>query len=119
MRNLFFTALILTAMNGIAQNDEQYPGCLDSLNIPAIVTPNGDNLDDILKVDFPCAPENFVITIFNRWGSEIWKSNNPGFIWDAKSEKGEPVPEGVYYCTITFEYLGEKKVFKSYFNVVF
>jgi len=68
---------------------------------PNIITPNGDNLNDyfaMVKVDevtgsltsiLPrdnCAGQFEGISIYNRWGKQVFLSNNRDFKWYAEGE---------------------------------
>lgn len=114
MKTVLFLTLILTAGVSHSQSDEQYPGCLDSLVIPNSFTPNGDGLSDYFSVYFPCVPENLKITIYSRWGTEIYTSKYPGFQWDGKTLEGAAVESGTYFFRITFKYLKEEKEITGY-----
>lgn len=109
MKTILFLILILTARVSHSQSDEQYPGCLDSLNIPKSFTPNGDGESDYFSVYFPCVPEKFKVIVYSRWGTEIYTSKFPGFQWDGKTDENEDVEAGTYFYRITFTYLKEEK----------
>jgi gliding motility-associated-like protein len=86
--------------------------CIDNCPyyaLPNVFTPNGDNFNDLLQ---PLRCPRFVrsvdIKIYNRWGEEVFTSNNNINInWDGKSKNGNALSEGVYYYTaiVTFERL--------------
>jgi gliding motility-associated-like protein len=68
--------------------------------VPNVITPNDDGKNDEWRLDFidvyfPKAQ----ITIFNRWGQQIFTSTGYSNAWDG-SYKGDPLPVGVYYYTI-------------------
>lgn len=70
--------------------------------IPAnIFTPNGDGLNDFFEIpDLPsdfCSAQFAGIKIFNRWGKEVYFSNQNTFKWDGKG-----VIDGVYFYVIDF-----------------
>ncbi|QMU27783.1 gliding motility-associated C-terminal domain-containing protein [Adhaeribacter radiodurans] len=77
--------------------------------IPAnVFTPNNDGLNDYFQM--PNLPPNYCesifasITIFNRWGNQVYNSTNREFKWD-----GHNATDGVYYYLIKFsdkEYKG-------------
>lgn len=63
--------------------------------IPNIITPNGDSSNDTFKVK---GLENYPgtqVTIFNRWGNEVFRSDNYTNNWD-----GSQLNEGTYYYLI-------------------
>lgn len=51
--------------------------------IPKAFSPNGDNLNDILKVQYGAGLKTFnFLKIFNRWGNLVFMSNNVNQGWD-------------------------------------
>ncbi|MBR2887146.1 MAG: gliding motility-associated C-terminal domain-containing protein, partial [Bacteroidales bacterium] len=83
--------------------------CIDNCEyyrLPNVFTPNGDGLNDV----FHPYPYQFVdhidITITNRWGKVVYKTNDPDINWDGNDQKtGTKLPDGVYFyrCTV-YEY---------------
>ncbi|MCC9136001.1 gliding motility-associated C-terminal domain-containing protein [Pontibacter silvestris] len=70
--------------------------------VPAnIFTPNGDGLNDYFEIpELPlefCTASFSNITIFNRWGKEVFRSDDNKFKWDGKG-----VNDGVYFYVIDF-----------------
>ncbi|RZK56425.1 MAG: DUF11 domain-containing protein, partial [Pedobacter sp.] len=60
---------------------------------PNVITPNGDGKNDTFTIDgLELYPENF-LTIFNRWGNEVYHSNG-GYKNDWG---GNGLKEGTYY----------------------
>ncbi len=75
--------------------------CLD-FTVPNVFTPNytGPNGKDnkfYIKTD---NINSWSIQIFDRWGKEMYKSNNVYNYWDGTNESGEQAPDGVYYYVI-------------------
>lgn len=84
--------------------------CMDSehciiYKIPNVFTPNGDGFNDKL-IPFPYASvEKIKLKIMNRWGAEVFQTENPDILWDGTHQQtGVPVSAGVYYyvCEIMF-----------------
>ncbi|MCX7697739.1 MAG: gliding motility-associated C-terminal domain-containing protein [Bacteroidales bacterium] len=70
----------------------------DLYSLPNIFTPNGDGWNDL----FCPFPFDFVeridLHIFNRWGKEVFKTQNPMILWDGKNMYTHQLsPEGVYF----------------------
>jgi gliding motility-associated-like protein len=43
------------------------------------------------------------VTIYNRWGMEVWKGqdyDNKTVVWDGRSKDGSDLPDGTYFYTI-------------------
>lgn len=70
----------------------------DDFFVPNVFTPNGDGVNDtyLIKVKFMSA---YQISIYNRWGKEVFHSTNPDDPWDGNI-KGVPAAAGVYYYLI-------------------
>lgn len=72
-----------------------------SLSVPNAFSPNGDGINDVLKVKAKSIVE-FHAYIFNRWGQQIYEwgidqMNEGG--WDGTSH-GKPVKDGVYFIVV-------------------
>ncbi len=61
--------------------------------VPNVITPNGDGKNDVFKINgLELHPEN-TLSIFNRWGNEVYRSNGP-----YKNDwNGNGLNEGTYY----------------------
>jgi len=68
--------------------------------IPNFFSPNGDNINDTWKIDQLFLFENSEISIFGRFGREIFSSVGYSIPWDGKNKNGTDVPEGVYFYVI-------------------
>ncbi len=58
------------------------PNCDESdIYIPNTFTPNGDNLNDVFRIE-----SNFIdqqnLIIYNRWGEEVFSSTDTNAVWD-------------------------------------
>ncbi len=72
---------------------------LCSLEIPNSFTPNNDGLNDLFRVKYPEFIKHFNMVVYNRWGQQIFATNNPQTGWDG-SFKGIQQPAGAYTWTI-------------------
>jgi len=77
-----------------------YPG---TIYLPKAFTPNFDDINDILLASGTHVTE-FEMLIFNRWGENLFMSNDINSGWDG-SYKGELLEPGVfvYICRVTFD----------------
>jgi len=48
-------------------------------------------------------PAQIEIMIYDRWGSKVFESRDPGIGWDGQF-RGEPAPEGVYTYQVFVDY---------------
>jgi len=99
----------------VAKNDF---GCIDStkdcvkikpnysLFVPNSFTPNGDNLNDVFIPQAQSVKE-YEMTIYNRWGLSVFKSQELELGWDGGSE-----PQGAFNYVIQVTTLGgEQKIY--------
>lgn len=71
-----------------------------SLYIPNAFSPGGDNLNDVF-LPVGNGISDFSMSIFDRWGKEIFKTNSMDNGWDGRVKgSGELVTEGVYVYKI-------------------
>lgn len=78
-------------------------GC--DIVIPEAFTPNGDGYNDVFYIENLEAYPNTRVIIFNRWGAELYVSDDYPNNWDGRSENqfnvgGNIVPEGTYFYLI-------------------
>ncbi|MCD4736323.1 MAG: gliding motility-associated C-terminal domain-containing protein, partial [Bacteroidales bacterium] len=78
--------------------------------LPNIITPNGDHVNDLF-MPFPPKEQPFIdppfplnsvfkvkITIFNRWGTIVFETDDPFILWDGKDQTNSQLcSDGVYY----------------------
>ncbi|TRZ69755.1 MAG: hypothetical protein D4R97_09460, partial [Bacteroidetes bacterium] len=84
-----------------------------SLYIPNAFTPDGDGLNDVFRITYK-GVENSSLRIFNRFGEEIFSTDDPISGWDGRF-KGQLCPDGAYVYKIEFTdgTAGEKKLFSG------
>jgi gliding motility-associated-like protein len=77
-------------------------------DIPNVLTPNNDGINDILITDAFLETTDLQISIFNRWGNLIYQTIDPLVNWDGKTNMGEVV-DGVYFLTAEFKNCNDKR----------
>jgi gliding motility-associated-like protein len=84
------------------------------LYVPNAFSPNGDGLNDILRV-FGISVKNINFSIFNRWGEKVFSMETGDLTngWDG-TYHGKPLPPGVfvYYVDAEFDD-GQRKQLKG------
>ncbi len=88
------------------------PACIDSdtlnatvvpsvgISVPNVFTPNGDGKNDVFEIT-GFEINTYRISIFDRWGINVFSSNNFNDYWNGKF-KNENVAEGVYLYVIEY-----------------
>jgi len=88
-----------------------------NLTIPNVFTPNGDKLNDLFFVNATYA-DSYTIYIYDRWGKEIFTSNQATNPWDGTTKGGSQVPDGVYYYIVKLECGGTKTEKKGFVQLL-
>jgi gliding motility-associated-like protein len=98
-------------------------GCVDSTSkivkykeviqiyIPNVFTPNYDGTNDFFELFAKGRIDEFSIKIFDRWGGQIFYTDNIENSWDGKNKTGKEVQVGVY--TYLIEYGAYDPVFEE------
>ena len=69
-------------------------------HIPEAFSPNGDGVNDELLFDIPEDLKSFELTVYNRWGQIIFRSNSlEDIVWDGKYA-GQTLTDGAYVYQI-------------------
>ena len=69
------------------------------LTIPNTFTPNGDGINDLWEIHGLAFYPNCEITVYNRYGSLVYKSKGYSKSWDG-NYNGAPLPSSTYYYII-------------------
>jgi len=87
------TVYTVTATNvyGCTAYDQVTVDIFYIVRIPNIITPNGDGLNDVFKIKG--LPPNSTLHIFNRWGNQVYVTENYLNNWQADTD-------GVYYYAL-------------------
>lgn len=71
------------------------------LQVPNVITPNGDGVNDTWKVVSDCKIREFDLRIYNRWGLLVFHSSNVNISWDG-TINGAPAADGIYFYELEF-----------------
>ncbi|QIL41204.1 DUF11 domain-containing protein [Pedobacter sp. HDW13] len=77
--------------------------------IPNVITPNGDGKNDAFVIVGLENYHNVHLTIFNRWGNEVYRSDNYKNTWT-----GDGLNEGTYYYLIRLRDGEKEQVHKGW-----
>ena len=74
--------------------------------IQNIFTPNGDGRNEVWTIENkedPCLL-NFNSVVYDRWGKEVFQSNDPAFMWNGDYANGNEASPGQYFQIIEYFY---------------
>lgn len=85
-------------------NDEVYVDIPLEAIIPNVISPNGDELNELFEIAGIDRCEIYNMKIFNRWGEIVFETDDPlNEFWDGKNTSGEEVNAGAYYYVLDNE----------------
>ncbi len=76
------------------------PDSTNDFSIPNVFTPNSDGVNDCFQIDAPSAQGCFSLAVYNRWGRQVFTTENPDDCWD-----GGELASGTYFYVL--EIFGE------------
>ena len=82
--------------NCCADTSFNLPVRIRSVWFPNIFTPNIDGENSIFRCYTSHDVAEFTMTLFNRWGLELWSSKDINQGWDGRLKDGTPCPQGAY-----------------------
>ncbi len=109
------TLSVADSNSGCSDEDEVTITIDNTLGIPNLFTPNGDEHNDFfdLIVNEECRdmviPEMF--KVYNRWGNLMYDNELPLEGWDGKLSNGDTAPAEIYTFVVKVD--GVEKVFKG------
>lgn len=88
--------------------------------IPNAFTPDADGINEGFRPQFDCSVDRYRFTIFDRWGRELWKSEDPQAGWDGGGGGTDGTEIGVYQwkLEIRTQTVNEHTLRKLYGHVV-
>ncbi len=78
------------------------PPAMGNIVIPNTFTPNNDGINDTWDIKYLDSYPNCTVSIFDRYGQEVYSSIGYGTPWDGK-RKGANLPQGTYYYIIKLQ----------------
>lgn len=115
-----------TTSAGLVKQDSSFSThvTVNDANGPCVVhihngfTPNSDNINDTWKIDNINAFKPNKVSIFNRWGQEVYSTedyDNETKVWSGKDNKQRDLPSGTYFYIVE---LGSKKPIKGWVELL-
>ena len=100
----FFHCYRILAVENGGNSEESWSNeiCLEFLHlldIPTVISPNGNGLNDVWKIGNIEYYPAVTVEIFNRWGQRLYYSVGYPELWDG-TYNGKELPVGVYYYII-------------------
>ena len=81
------------------------------LNIPNVITPNGDGINDYLKFKNLEVYSRNTLSIYNRWGKKIYEQDNYKNDWNGGSHT-----DGTYFLILSVPD-AKPQVYQGYFQL--
>lgn len=98
-------------------------GCGDILSdivftliYPSFFTPNGDNHNDLWKIEGLASISDAPIAIYDRYGRLLIQLDLASSGWDGNFN-GRPLPSNDYWFRLIYSEKGNSKIFKSHFTL--
>lgn len=107
-------SLTLTDANGCTATDSVNLVLITCFGeIPNVITPNGDGVND--RVSLPGTSYNdFLLRVFNRWGQQVFSSNNQARGWGGEFDGGGRVPGGDYVIRMEATFCNDRVVQRDF-----
>ena len=81
---------------------------------PTVITPNNDGYNDQLVFSGVGATGASEITIYSRWGNELYRNDNYRNDWDGRDQKGRELPMDTYYYILK---LSSGRIIKGFVEI--
>jgi gliding motility-associated-like protein len=82
--------------------------------VPNLLTADGNEVNDKFEISTFCPVKSYRLRLYNRWGKEVFASENPTEIWDPKS-----AGNGTYFYAIDLLYEdGSSEALRGWLDVV-
>jgi gliding motility-associated-like protein len=79
----------------------QFVPDLQNLQMPNILTVNGDGLNDLYEIPALIDAIEFKLSIFDRWGVLLFESTDMNVLWNGTSGS-TTVPQGTYFGVLSY-----------------
>ena len=93
---------VWTVVNGACRDSDMVSITVHNLKIPDAFSPNDDGINDFFVVA-GIKDHQSKLTIFNRWGKEIFHAVDYQNDWNGKTKDGKDLPEDTYFYILTID----------------
>lgn len=88
--------------------------CPCDVFVPNAITPDGDLVNEVLRVEASCPISDFYMEIFDRWGRLVFQTTDPDFQWHGSFEGGAEyqgyyVENNIYNYRLTYRWGTEEE----------
>ena len=84
--------------------------------VPNVFSPNGDGVNDLFTLrasSYDRCFDGLNVNIYNRWGQQVYQSEDVNFEWDGNDESGNKLSTGSYFVILQGFY-GGRSVTKNF-----
>jgi gliding motility-associated-like protein len=74
---------------------------VNDLIVPTWISPNEDGMNDYFLIKGIENTGRVELTIFDRWGAEVYKTNNYLNDWDGRNQNGDELPGDTYFFILS------------------
>ena len=87
--------------------------------IPEAFTPNGDGINDMLRISLDRIPLTYFVAIYDRWGHVVFQTEDYKEGWDGtfKNNGGTPIKTEVYVLKFTATFEDDIKINEPFKNI--
>ena len=76
--------------------------CDCPLYAPNAFSPDGNDINELWKVEADCEFLDFQLQVYNRWGEVVFQSTDPSAVWNGDSGSGYYVHNELFHYLITY-----------------
>jgi gliding motility-associated-like protein len=93
--------LVATNFCGTAQDTASL--LVEVCEIPNVISPNNDGINDVFYTRYADNYTDVNLTIYNRWGRIVFKTDSYHNNWSGQNMSGGKVADGVYYYVMIWD----------------
>ena len=99
---VFAIQLIAYSQEGCTDTVTKNEKIYFSIKLPNIFTPGGDGANDYFNLMIPGIIHDFKLTVYDKWGLQVYKSDNYQNDWNGRDSKNRLLDDGTYYYELTY-----------------